>query len=105
MQTRTPSAKKKAKSWELATLRKGKTQDGKETRRLVFSKEVRIYVGDQEVDLGEYNMAYQNNKEKMLADLAFKVEKGWMTEEQATKAEETIEEKQIVGSFTVKLKD
>ena len=45
------------------------------------------------------------NKEKMLADLDFKVQKEWMTQDQADNAIETIEEKQIVGSFVVKLKD
>lgn len=105
MQTRTPNSTKKAKSWKLGTFRKGKSKDGKETRRLVLDKNVRILVGEQEADLGEYNMIYLDTKEKMLADLDFKVSKGWLTEDQAAKEAEMIEEKGIVGSFTIKLKD
>jgi hypothetical protein len=91
---------KKAKSWELATIRKNDKGD----LRLVFDKSAKIIVNGQEADLGEYMMAYVNKKDKMLEDIQFRVNKGWMTEEQAEKARNTIEEKNVVGSVKVSLK-
>jgi hypothetical protein len=92
--------KSKAKSWEVGTVRKknGNTY-------IVFNKDVKLSVtGQGELDLGEHNTAFINGKDKMNEDLAFKLEKGWMSEEQVEQAQNAIEEKNIVGNIRLKFK-
>jgi len=92
--------KAKAKSWEIGTVRKknGNTY-------IVFDKKVKVTVEGKELDLGEHNTVFINGKDKMNEDLEFKLEKGWITEDQVEQARNAMEEKNIVGNMRVKFKE
>lgn len=100
---------KKAKSWEVLTVRKKLVEDKKTKAKkpvtyFVFDKSFKATVNGQEIDLGEYMTAYLRTKEEMIEDLNYKLSQGWITESDVEKSIQRIEEKGIVGSIKVNLK-
>jgi hypothetical protein len=95
-QSKTKGPSEDTKSWELATLRK---KDGKAF--LVFGPEVRIMVGNREVDMGDFRTLHLN---KVQEDLNFKLEQGWISEEKAEKDLEFAEKKGVTATLRAKLK-
>ena len=87
------------KSWELGTVRKknGNTY-------IVLDKAVKLLVDGKEMDLGEHNTIFINGKDKMNADLEFKLGKGWITEDDVARSQNAMEEKNIVGNIRANFK-
>lgn len=86
----------KAKSWEIATVRKN--QNGKVY--LAFGKDVVIKVGDREVDMGEFNTLFLDDA---LENANFLLEKQLITQEQYEEKITRIEDKGIKNIVRAKL--
>ena len=86
----------RAKTWEIATLRKSK--EGKVF--LAFDKNVKILVGDREVDLGKYKTLFAD---EAVASLNFLLEKEYIDQDEYDKRVSTIEEKGIKSIVKGKL--
>lgn len=84
-------------------------QTGKETevekRMFVFDKKFTAQYDGQEVDLGEYFCVFLKSRKELEENLDYSVSQGWTTEEKANKQKEYYEDKDVVGSIEVKLKD
>lgn len=91
----------KLKNARLFTLREDK--NGK-AKTIVFNKGVTIQYNGQDVDLGEYNTVFLKNLDELAADQAFKLGKGWTTEEKIEKENEFLTEKKVKAACDVKLK-
>lgn len=93
----------KMKKATILEFRKVDTKNGKKDM-IQFTKGVKIFFNDQEVDLGEYGTFFIKKKEELLKDLEFFLGKDYMTQERYDQQVERIEEKQITASLTVNLK-
>lgn len=88
------------KNVTLFDVRVVETKNGKKTK-VQFQKGVTISYNGTPVNLGEYNSAFLKDKEEMENDLAFLVEKEYMTEEQANEKADFITEKGIAYELKV----
>lgn len=86
----------KAKSWEIATVRKN--NNGKVY--LSFAKDVTIKVGDREVDLGEFNTLFLDDA---LANVEYLLSNEHIDQDEANKRVKTIEDKGIQRVVRAKL--
>jgi hypothetical protein len=93
----------KPKSVKLLDIRKVKTKNG-EKDVVQFAKGVKILFEGNEVDLGQYGTLFVKRKPELEADLDYKVEQGWITEEQKEQNLEYMTEKKVVASVQAPLK-
>lgn len=89
----------KAKSWEVATVRKKG-----DNVYLAFSEDVKITVGGRELDLGEFRTAFLKNLDEITKDLDYKVEQGWITEDQKQDNLDRLTEKNVKYALRLKFK-
>lgn len=96
-------ANNKPKSVKLLDIRTVETKNGKKSV-VQFAKGVKILFEGNEVDLGKYGSLFVKDRNELLNDLDFKVEQGWITEEQKEQNLEYIDEKNVKGSVQAPLK-
>lgn len=85
-----------AKSWEIASIVKGVSNNGKQFAKIVFNKDVKVLVGNRELDKGEYDRLslFLNDA---VENLNYKLEKGFIDQAAYNKSLENIEKHNIAS--------